>query len=219
MDCCLCPNPEEIPLYPPLTQDIEHPMATLRCSHQAHTHCLVNRMIISRAEVFCKLCEVDAINPGTREFYDYHNFRDVREREQANNIERLWRESDEFRKDVKDCKKRLLAYKKEGVVFSKASAVIKRNFLENIQTSIALIKDQKRVATQEFKRIPSRRGFLSKGNSFHRKLNQMRAIYGLRYLELRDGLRRCQGAPKFPYRSTLYCRWKFNPTYFFRTRI
>jgi hypothetical protein len=176
-------------------------------------------MILDRGGIICKLCEVDAINPGTLEFFEYTNYRNVRETQALTNVQQLWAENQEFRNDVKECKKRFLAYRKDSGIFSKASSVIKENYLQNIATSVALIKDQKRVAINEFKRIPSKRSFISKGGSFHRKLNQIRAIYVVYYSQLRDGLERCERAPKFPSRTTIYYRWKYNPTYFFRIRI
>lgn len=210
MNCQLCPNEERI--HPEPVFEGPPPMSTLMCGHQVHTHCLLNEMANHHVRAVCGTCNQRIIEERVITFYDMY--------ERPGNgrtVARLWAESEEFRNDIKELKKRQLKYNKIKREFNSAANTIKARFLENIRTSLEIIKDQRQSATNEYKRIQSKRMYTTLGNSCVSKLNQIRGTYGLGLWELREQLANIEGAPKFP--QTGYYRWRSNPRYFFRVKL
>jgi hypothetical protein len=187
-------------------------MATLSCGHQVHTHCLINEFVNNYARTQCETCGERVVEQRVQNFYDTHEGRPVP------NAARLWAESEEFRNDVIEFKKRQLKYNKVKREFNSAAAAIKSRFLENIRTSLELIRDQKQTAMNEYKRIPCKRTHTTLGNHCVRKLNQIRGAYGIGFWELRRQLADIPGAPKISD-SSHYYRWRSTPRYFFRIKI
>jgi hypothetical protein len=210
MECPLCPNNQRIhPEAPAIEGDV--PMSTLMCGHQVHTHCLINEFVNNYARTRCGTCEQRVVEQRVQDFYDNNTGR-------ANpNIAQLWAESEEFRNDLRELKKRQLKYNKVKREFNSAATTIKDRFLENVRTSLEIIRDQKQVAKNEYNRIPCKRTYTSLGNSCTRKLNQIRGAYGVGLWDLREQLPNIPGTPKFS--QSRYYRWAINPTYFFRIRI
>jgi len=211
MQCPLCPNEERIHPEAPVYPEGQVPMATLACGHQVHTHCLINEFVNNYARTRCGTCEARVVEERVQDFYDNG---DGRTRPTVAN---LWATSEEFRNDIKELKKRQLAFNKAKKSFNSDSKAIKDRFLENIRTSMEVIRVQKQVATANYKRIPSKRLYNTLGNSCVRKLNQIRGAYGVGPWELRRQLADIAGTPKFS--DSHYYRWRSTPAYFFRIRI
>jgi hypothetical protein len=212
MECPLCPNADRIHPEAPVFEG-QVPMATLACGHQVHTHCLINEFVNNYARVRCGTCEQRVVEERIYDFYDNHPAR-----RNGQTIAQLWATSEEFRNDVKELKKRQLKFNKVKKEFNFAANTIKARFLENIRTSLEMIKDQKQVATNEYKRIQSKRMHTSLGNSCVRKLNQIRGAYGVGFWDLRRELSEIPGAPKFT-KNCYYYRWRSNARYFFRLKL
>lgn len=212
MECPLCPNANrihpEVPIFP---EGTPIPMATLACGHQVHTHCLINEFVNNYARTRCGTCDHRVVEERVRDFYDTYE-------RPGPNAARLWAESEEFRNDVRELKKRQLKYGKVKREFNSAARIIKTRFLENIRTSLEVIHDQKQTSINEYKRIPCKRVYTTLGNSCVSKLNQIRGAYGIGFWELRRQLRDIPDAPKISD-STHYYRWRLNPRYFFRIKI
>ena len=211
MECPLCPNENRIHPEAPVF-DGEPPMSTLMCGHQVHTHCLLNELANSHVRAECGECNVRIIQDRVVTFYDNYD----RPRN-GQTIAQLWANSEEFRNDIKDLKKKQLKYSKIKKEFNSAASIIKTRFLENIRTSLEVIRDQRQTAINEYKRIPSKRNHTNLGNSCVRKLNQIRGTYGYGYWDLRRQLAEIQGAPKFT--ENHYYRWRLTARYFFRIKI
>jgi hypothetical protein len=211
MQCPLCPNADRIHPEAPVYPEGNAPMSTLPCGHQVHTHCLINEFVNNYARTRCGTCDARVVEERVQNFYDNG---DGRPRQTVVN---LWATSEEFRNDIKELKKRQLKYNRIKREFNSAAKGIKDRFLNNIRTSMEVIRDQKQVAKNEYRRIPCKRVFNTLGNSFIRKLNQIRGAYGIGPWELRRYLPDIPGAPKFT--DTSYYRWRSNPAYFFRIRI
>ena len=210
MQCPLCPNEDRLHPEAPVFEG-EVPMATLACGHQVHTHCLINEFVNNYARTRCGACEQRIVEERVQDFYDGGNGRP------RQSIADLWANSEEFRNDIRDLKKRQLAHNKLRKEFKAAASVIRTRFLENIRTSMEVIRDQKEVAKRDYRRIPCKRAYNTLGRSSIRKLNQVRGTYGIGPWELRRELADIPGAPKFS--DIHYYRWKETPQYFFRIRL
>lgn len=210
MECPLCPNEQRIHPEAPVFEG-EAPMSTLMCGHQVHTHCLINEFVNNYARSRCGICEQRVVEERVQDFYDNNTGRG------DPNVAHLWANSEEFRNDIKELKKRQLKYNRIKKEFNSAASIIKARFLENVRTSLEIIRDQKQAATNEYKRIPSKRSHTTLGNSVARKINQIRGTYGIGLWDLRRQLPNIPGTPKLT--QTPYYRWTINPRYFFRIRI
>ena len=188
-------------------------MSTLMCGHQVHTHCLLNEMANSHVRAECGECRERVIEERVVTFYDTYD----RPRN-GQTIAQLWTNSEEFRNDIKELKKRQIKYNKIKKEFNSAARIIKDRFLENIRTSVELIRDQRQASMNEYKRIPSKRIHTTLGNSCVRKLNQIRGAYGVGFWDLRRQLADIPGAPKFSD-TCHYYRWRSTARYFFRIKI
>jgi hypothetical protein len=169
----------------------------------------LNEFVNNYARTRCGTCDQRVIEERVHEFYD-----NARPRQ---SVAHLWANSEEFRNDVKELKKRHLKYNKVKREFKSAANTIKTRFLENIRTSLEVIRDQKQSSINEYKRIPCKKVYNTTGNSCVRKINQIRGAYGIGPWDLRRGLRDIEGAPKFP--DTQYYRWRETARYFFRVKI
>ena len=212
MQCPLCPNADRIHPEPPVfPEGTPPPMATLLCGHQVHTHCLINEFVNNYARARCGECDARVVEERVQVFFDNGDGRP------RNTVANLWNNSEEFRNDIRELKKRQLKYSKIKREFNSAAKTVKDRFLENIRTSIEVIRDQKQVAKADYRRIPCKRAFNTLGNSFIRKCNQIRGAYGIGAWELSRQLADIPGAPKFS--QTHYYRWRLTPAYFFRISI
>ena len=216
--CSLCPE-ENGPPQP----NMEDPaFSDLRCGHQVHTHCLITFILSMRLRrnaahtATCAICDIPLVDGQTIEYYE--NMYDGNEQPQRRRtVKELWETNGEFKKDIKAYKKAMTEFNSSYRVFNKEAKTIRTRFLQNIDTSIQLIKDQKRVSTQEFKRIQSRRIFMAKSTRLNRLKNQIRAIYGISLWDIADSLKEIEGAPKI--RRAFYYSWKIRADSFFRIRI
>ena len=164
----------------------------------------------------CAICEIPLLDGDTIQYYENLYENDGRP-ERRKTVKELWETNAEFKKDIKAYKKAMTEFNVSYRAFNKEAKVIRTRFLQNIDTSVQLIRDQKRVSTQEFKRIVSRRIFMSKSNRLTRLKNQLRAIYGMSLWDIADALKEIEGAPKI--RRGFYYSWKIRPNSFFRIRI
>ena len=212
MECPLCPNENRIHPEPP-TYEGEAPMSTLPCGHQVHTHCLLNELAHNHVRAECGECHERVIEERIVTFYDNYIDRRIN-----GNVAQLWNNSEEFRNDIKELKKRQLKYNKVKKEFNSAANIIKTRFLENIRTSLEVIRDQKQTSINEYKRIPSKRIHTALGNSCISKLNQIRGAYGVGFWDLRRQLADIPGAPKFSD-TRYYQRWRSTARYYFRVKI
>jgi len=216
--CSLCPE-EHGPPQPNLD---EPAFSDLRCGHQVHTHCLITFVLSMRLRrnaahtATCAICEIPLVDGETIQYYE-NLYNDNERPQRRKTVKELWETNPEFKKDIKAYKKAMTEFNSSYRVFNKEARVIRTRFLENIDTSLQLIRDQKRVSTQEFKRIPSKRIFMSKTARLSRLKNQLRAIYGISLWDIADGLREIEGAPKI--RRNFFYAWKLRPASFFRIRI
>ena len=211
MNCPLCPNENRVHPEAPVF-DAEAPMSTLMCGHQVHTHCLLNEMATNHVRAECGECNQRVIEERVITFYDTYD------RMRNGNVAQLWANSEEFRNDVKELKKRQLKYNKVKKEFNSAANIIKARFLENIRTSLEVIREQKQASINEYKRIPSKRSHTTLGNSCIRKLNQIRGAYGVGFWDLRRQLADIPGTPKFSD-TRHYYRWRSTARYLFRVKI
>jgi len=216
--CSLCPEENG----PPQPNVEDATFSDLRCGHQVHTHCLITFVLSMRLRRnaahtgTCAICEIPLLDAETIAYYE--NLYDDTERPQRRKtVKELWETNPEFKKDIKAYKKAMTEFNVSYRVFNKEARIIRTRFLQNIDTSVQLIRDQKRVSTQEYKRIPSKRIFMSKSNRLSRLKNQLRAIYGLSVWDIADALKEIEGAPKI--RRTFYYSWRIRPSSFFRIRI
>jgi hypothetical protein len=215
--CSLCPE-ENGPPQPNLA---EAAFSDLRCGHQVHTHCLITFVLSMRLRRnaahtgTCAICEIPLLDAETIAYYE--NLFEDNAQPQRKTVKELWETNAEFKKDIKAYKKAMTEFNVSYRSFNKEARVIRTRFLQNIDTSVQLIRDQKRVATQEFKRIPSKRIFMSKSTRLTRLKNQLRAIYGISVWDIADALKEIEGAPKI--RRSFYYSWKVRPNSFFRVRI
>lgn len=214
--CSLCPRTDEerraIPEPPQLD---EAPMSDLRCGHQVHTHCLINRLYIRRIRATCEECQVTIMREEEAAFY--RNRYDEYDRVTRNTVADLWANNEEFRNDVKEYKKLTSKMVSTQRVYSKELKVLKDRFKQNVLTSIAVINDQKRQAIADLKALDSRKKFQRAGGAISRKLHSFRRKWDLSAWSLRD-LNDIQGAPKMP-RQIMYYRWRCAPKYIFRLRL
>jgi hypothetical protein len=216
--CSLCPE-ENGPPQPNMTDPA---FSDLRCGHQVHTHCLITFILSMRLRRnaahtgTCAICDIPLVDGETIQYYeDLYEGNEQPQRRRT--VKELWETSDEFRKDIKAYKKAMTESNVSYRAFNKEAKTIRTRFLQNIDTSIQLIRDQKRVSTQEFKRIQSRRIFMAKSTKLNRLKNQIRAIYGISLWDIADSLKEIEGAPKI--RRLFYYSWKIRADSFFRIRI
>jgi hypothetical protein len=216
--CSLCPE-ENGPPQP----NVEDPaFSDLRCGHQVHTHCLITFILSMRLRRnaahtgTCAICEIPLLDGDTIGYYENMYENDERP-QRRKTVKELWDTNPEFKKDIKAYKKAMTEFNVSYRAFNKEAKVIRTRFLQNVDTSVQLIRDQKRVSVQEFKRIATRRVFMSKSNKLTRLKNQLRAIYGMSLWDIADGLKEIEGAPKI--RRAFYYSWKVRPDSFFRIRI
>lgn len=216
--CSLCPE-EQGPPQPNLAEAAH---ADLRCGHQVHTHCLLNFVLSLRLRrdgahiATCPTCDVPLLDTETVEYYE-NLYEDNRRPERRKTVKELWETNAEFKSDIKKYKKMMTEYNKAYRVFNKDARVVLAKFRENVDTSVQLIKDQKRVSKQEFNRIPSKRSFMAKSAALTRLKNQIRASYTISFWDIADGLKEIDGAPNISRNS--YFSWRFRTTSFFRIRI
>ena len=214
--CSMCPEEGEGIPQPDLAEAAH---SDLRCGHQVHTHCLINMIITMRLrhhapiDMACEQCQVPIIDADTLEFFN-GNERNPR---RTNTVRELWETNEQFKKDIKAYKKATTEYNKAYRAFNRDARVVRTRYLQTIDPSIQFIRDQKRVATQEFNRIATKRAFLSKGAILTRIKNTIRRNYTASFWDIVDGLREIQGAPNI--RRLVYYSWRLRPTSFFRVRI
>jgi len=208
MQCPWCPtDPANAPEH---TLTPESPMSTLPCGHAVHTHCLINHFVQNYMRATCGTCQARVVEDRIDNFYNYN------ERPRTN-IANLWATSEEFRNDIKELKKRYLAFHKIHKVHNSSVRALQNRFKENINLSLETIKQQKHAITQEYRRLPTKREHSRLITNCYRKLNQIRGAYNVSYWELRNELRDIAGAPKFNQAN--YYKWRYNPRYFFRVRL
>jgi hypothetical protein len=212
MECPLCPNENRVHPEAPVF-DGEAPMSTLMCGHQVHTHCLLNELATNHVRAECGECNERVIEERVITFYDNYD----RPRN-GQTIAQLWANSEEFRNDIKELKKKQLKYNKIKREFNSEANIIKARFLENIRTSLEVIRGQRQAGINEYKRIPCKRTHTSLGNACMRKLNQIRGAYGYGFWDLRRQLADIPGAPKFSD-TRYYHRWRLTARYFFRIKL
>lgn len=164
----------------------------------------------------CAICDIPLVDAETIAYYE-GMYDDTERPQRRKTVKELWDTNAEFKKDIKAYKKAMTEFNVSYRAFNKEAKVIRTRFLQNVDTSVQFIRDQKRVSTQEFKRIPSKRVFMAKSNKLTRLKNQLRAIYGISLWDIADGLKEIEGAPKI--RRTFYYSWKVRPNSFFRIRI
>lgn len=214
--CSLCPTTDEerraIPEPPELD---EAPMSDLRCGHQVHTHCLINRLYIGRIRATCEECQVTIMRDEEAAF-----FRDRYEdygRIVRNTVADLWANNEEFRNDVKEYKKLIGKVITTKRIYAKELKVIKDRFKQNVLTSVEVINDQKRQAVNALNALESRKIFKRAGSAMGRKLIYFRRKWEVNSWALRE-LNDIEGAPKIT-RSVLYSRWGSSPKYIFRLKL
>jgi hypothetical protein len=214
--CSMCPRTDDerraVPEPPPLE---EAPMSDLRCGHQVHTHCLINQLYVQRIRAICEECQVTIMREEESEFF--RNRYDDYNRVNRQTVPDLWANNEEFRNDVKDYKKLTLKMSKVQRVYARELKLVKERFKQNVLTSIAMINDQKRQATNELNSLESRKLFKRTGAVVCRKLNTLRRKWDVSSWSLRE-LNDVQGAPKIP-RGLVYYRWRCSPKYIFRLRL
>lgn len=214
--CSLCPRTDdqrrEMPEPPELD---EAPMSDLRCGHQVHTHCLINRMYVQRLRATCQECDVTIMREEEAIFY--RDRYDDYGRTARNTVADLWANNEEFRKDIKEYKKLSAVVSRTQRLYTRELKDIKNRFKQNVLTSIEVINDQKRQATVELNALASRKVYKKAGAAICRKLNNMRRKWDVSGWSLRE-LNDIEGAPKIP-RQMIYYRWRCAPKYIFRLRI
>jgi len=217
--CSLCP---EVGNGPPQPNLDDPAFSDLRCGHQVHTHCLLTFVLSMRIRrhaahtATCAICDIPLVDGETIQYYE-NLYEDNEQPQRRKTVKELWETNPEFKNDIKAYKKAMTEFNVSYRAFNKEAKVIRTRFLQNVDTSVQLIRDQKRVSVQEFKRIQSRRIFMSKSNRLTRLKNQIRAIYGMSLWDIADALKDIEGAPKI--RRAFYYSWKIRPDSFFRIRI
>ena len=215
--CSMCPEEGEGIIPQPDLTEAAH--SDLRCGHQVHTHCLINMIITMRLrhhapiDMACEQCQVPIIDADILEFFNVHE----RNHRRTNTVRELWETNEQFKKDIKAYKKATTEYNKAYRAFNRDARVVRTRYLQTIDPSIQFIRDQKRVASQEYNRIATKRAFLSKGAILTRIKNTIRRNYTASFWDIVDGLREIEGAPKI--RRLVYYSWRLRPTSFFRVRI
>ena len=218
--CSLCPEEGQGPPQPNLAEAAH---ADLRCGHQVHTHCLLNYVFSVRLRraaahtACCPTCDIPLVDGETVEYYENLYENDNRP-QRLTTVRELWETNAEFKNDIKRYKKTLGEYNKAYREFNKEARLVRTRFLQNVDTSVQLIRDQKRVSIQEFNRIASKRLFMAKSAAISRIRNQIRASYTVSFWDIVDGLREIEGAPKINRRS-YYHSWRLRASSFFRIRI
>ena len=214
--CSLCPTTDQQRARLPPPPELEGaPMSDLRCGHQVHTHCLLNKMHLTRQNSTCEECQVTIMREEEIEFY--REIYDDYNRVARQTIGTLWADNEEFRNDVKEYKKLGSKLTRMQRMYSKDAKVVKNKFKENVLTSIELIKDQKRLATSELTALESRKNFRRAGLAVLHKLNYFRRKWDVSSWALRE-LNDIEGAPKIS-RSMVYYRWHSSPKYIFRLKL
>jgi hypothetical protein len=217
--CSLCPD-EHGPPQP----NLEDPaFSDLRCGHQVHTHCLITFILSMRLRRnaahtgTCAICDIPLVDAETIEYYE--GIYEGNERPQRRKtVKELWETSAEFKSDIKKYKKLMTEYNRAFTVFNREAKVVRTRFLENVDTSVQLIRDQKRVSVQEYNRIASKRLFMAKSAGLTRLKNLIRGTYAISLWDIADGLREIEGAPKINRRSYYYS-WRMRSSSFFRIKI
>jgi hypothetical protein len=192
----------------------------LRCGHRVHTYCLINQIVLVRLrhnmpnDITCNLCDIPLVDAETQEYY--HTVHENRPH-RTTTVRELWETNENFRRDIKAYKKATTEYNKAFRAFNRDAKAVRTRYLQTVDPSVQFIKDQKRVATQEFNRIATKRAFLSKSASITRIRNIIRRNYTASFWDIVDGLREIQGAPKI--RRLTYYSWRLRASSFFRVRI
>ena len=214
--CSICPRTDDERRAVPEPPELEGaPMSDLRCGHQVHTHCLINRLYIQRLRATCQECEVTVMREEEAAFF--RNRYDDYDRVIRTTVPDLWANNEEFRNDIKEYKKLSSKMVKIQSIYSKELKLLKERFKQNVLTSIAVINDQKRQATLELNALESRKLYKRTGSAVCRKLNILRRKWDVSSWSLRE-LNDIEGAPKIP-RTMVYYRWRCAPKYIFRLRL
>jgi len=214
--CSLCPRTHEERRAVPEPPDLdEAPMSDLRCGHQVHTHCLINRMYGQRLNAICEECQVTIMREEEVTFYRDRYDEDGRVIHAT--VSNLWANNEEFRNDVKEYKKLNIKMGKIQRIYARELKELKNRFKQNVLTSIAVINDQKRQAINELNALESRKLYKRSGSAVCRKLNTLRRKWDISSWSLRE-LNDIEGAPKID-RSMVYYRWRMAPKYIFRLKI
>ena len=213
-ECSLCATtPGEIARRPepPANQTF----SILSCNHRVHTHCLVHALCTLRQQATCGECAVTVVRAEDINFYR-HLYDDDYELRRRAMVEELWRDNEEFRREILLYKKCMAKANTSGVKYRKDLRVVKNRFKQNILTSIELINDQKRIAKEEYKRIESAKVYKKNAQHAQRMLRGLRTRWDVDQWSLRN-LNNIDGAPKIS--ANRYYRWRETPTYLFRVRV
>lgn len=214
--CSLCPRTDEQRARLPQQPELEGaPMSDLRCGHQVHTHCFINELSRRRQHSVCAECQVTMMREEAITFY--RNLYDPYDATAQQTLTTLWSNNEEFRKDVKEYKKLLGRSTKLHRIYTRDIKVIRNRFKENVLTSVAMINDQKRQATNEVNVLQSRKISKRAAGLVIRKSNQIKTKWDISPWALRE-LNDIEGAPKIP-RSMVYYRWHYSPKYIFRLKL
>jgi len=128
----------------------------------------------------------------------------------------LWRNNEEFRREILVYKKCMAKANTSRLKYRKDLRVVQHRFKQNILTSIELIKDQKRIAKEEYKRIESAKVYKRNAHHAERMLRGLRRRWDVDQWSLRN-LNNIDGAPKIS--ANRYYRWREKPSYLFRVRV
>jgi hypothetical protein len=165
-------------------------------------------------DITCSLCDIPLVDAETQEYY--HNIHENRPY-RSTTVRELWETNENFRRDIKAYKKATTEYNKAFRAFNRDAKAVRTRYLQTVDPSVQFIKDQKRVATQEFNRIATKRAFMSKSAAITRIRNIIRRNYTVSFWDIVDGLREIEGAPKI--RRLTYYSWRLRASSFFRVRI
>lgn len=200
--CDLCDLQKDNEYYPQidLTHD-EKPRTQLRCGHIFHTHCMFHAIVydgIIEIDAVCpnRECNTTILHTRAVEFYNR------RRGNEHLNIERLWRENETFRNDLKDIFKVRKDYLKSFKLYSPKVNLVRRKFRHNIKPYMDAIKYEKSEFKKEVHAIPEKTAALRSMNKYGVKLNKFLKKYELWTSDLRH-LRGLEGAPNIPMRGSI----------------
>jgi hypothetical protein len=215
--CSLCPTTQREIDRAPEAPNLEiATKSTLHCGHQVHTHCMIHELYMERTTAACPECNLTIIPQANIDFYRLHLYQDYDhdDRERVRIIN-LWNTDESFRNDIKAYKKLLGKLNTVSLPYKRDVKVITNRFKQNTLASVALIKDQQRLAKADYKVLPSLKLYRKHLNVSERSFRDIKNKWGTSRWNLRY-LNDIEGAPKF-YRNVHY-RWR-GSNYLFRVRI
>lgn len=212
--CSLCPTtPAEMARRP--DPPANQPFATLPCNHIVHTHCLIHTLCTTKQETSCGNCNARVLRQEDLTFYQ-HLYEDDYELRRRATVENLWRNSEEFRKEILVYKKMMGKANTANLQYRRDLRLIKNEYKQNTITSVELIKLQKAIAIKKYKVLESVKNYRRAGQAAERVLRRIKTLWDVDQWSLRN-LNNIDGAPRIT--RNRYYRWGLNPRYLFRIRV